>query len=259
MIPLHDTVPSRSTPFVNYLLIIICAVVFFQQITGEGSGTNLVERYGMIPARLVNPGAEISIEEYKPAPSGRPGEYEIVSRPAAPSAVPPLITLITCMFLHGGWMHFLGNMLFLFIFGDNVEDCFGHFGYLLFYLGTGILAGLAHFASMPGSTIPTIGASGAIAGVMGGYFVLYPHSKVVTLVPAFIIFFTVRLPAQVFLGIWILFQLLQSSFAPGGTEASGVAWWAHIGGFAAGFLAVVFLKNANLIRPPIPEPPTYEF
>ncbi|HBN74285.1 MAG TPA: rhomboid family intramembrane serine protease [Planctomycetaceae bacterium] len=252
MIPLHDTIPSRSTPYVNYLLMASCTIAFLIQLSQPPGAPDLVERYGMIPARVSHPDSEVMVQEYRSAQLV-PGRVELVERPAAPSAVAPFLTLATCVFLHGGWMHFLGNMLFLFIFGDNVEDCLGHIGYFLFYVGAGVLASLAHYLSMPESTIPTIGASGAIAGVMGAYFILYPHAKVMTLVPLFVIFFTVMLPAQVFLGIWIVFQLLQGTYSLGGTESSGVAWWAHIGGFLAGFLIVLSLRPLGLIRSPVPE------
>lgn len=252
MIPIHDTVPSRSTPIINYCLMGVCSLVFLMQLLQEADAPAMVERYGMIPARVSQPGAEVMVEDREYNPRVR-GGVQIVRRPAAPSAVPPLLTMVTCVFLHGSLMHFLGNMLFLYIFGDNVEDCFGHFGYLLFYLATGTLASLAHYWSMPMSTVPTIGASGAIAGVMGGYFILYPHSKILTVVPLFIIFFTMVIPAQVFLGVWILFQLLQGTFSLGGTEASGVAWWAHIGGFLAGMVAVLFLRDLNVLREPVQE------
>ncbi|TWT59480.1 rhomboid family intramembrane serine protease [Rubinisphaera italica] len=252
MIPLHDTIPSRSTPYVNYLLMASCTIAFLIQLSQPPGAPDLVERYGMIPARVSHPDSEVMVQEYRSAQL-QPGRVELVERPAAPSAVAPFLTLVTCVFLHGGWMHFLGNMLFLFIFGDNVEDCLGHIGYFLFYVGAGVLASLAHYLSMPESTIPTIGASGAIAGVMGAYFILYPHAKVMTLVPLFVIFFTVMLPAQVFLGIWIVFQLLQGTYSLGGTESSGVAWWAHIGGFLAGFLIVLSLRPLGLIRSPVPE------
>src|SRR5690606_5683097 len=127
----------------------------------------------------------------------------------------------------GGWLHLLGNMWFLYIFGDNVEDRLGHVGYLLFYLGAGVIASGVHLVTNSSSMIPTVGASGAIAGVMGGYFVLYPHSRVLTLVPIFIFIHIMVIPAPVFLGIWFLLQFFQGTFSLGAVQAGGVAWWAH--------------------------------
>jgi membrane associated rhomboid family serine protease len=135
-------------------------------------------------------------------------------------------------------------MWFLYIFGDNVEDRLGHLGYVIFYLGCGIAASFAHYLTDPGSTIPTIGASGAIAGVMGAYLLLYPHASVLALVPLGFLIQTMVIPAPFFLGLWFLMQLLQGSFAVGTAEAEGVAWWAHIGGFAAGF-AIAWLLGAT--------------
>ena len=160
--------------------------------------------------------------------------YEVENRPAAQSAVPPFLTPLTCIFLHGGWMHFLGNMWFLYIFGDNVEDRFGRWGYLLFYLASGVAASLSHLVTDPQSTVPTIGASGAIAGVMGAYLVSYPHARVLTLIPIFYIIRVEVLPAPIFLGIWFVIQLFQGVAAVTSVQTTGVAWWAHIGGFAVG-------------------------
>ncbi len=169
----------------------------------------------------------------------------------APSAVPPWLTLLTCIFLHGGWMHFIGNMWFLFIFGDNVEDRLGHVGFLVFYLAAGIAASAAHLATNPASPIPTIGASGAIAGVMGAYFYLYPHARVLTLVPIFVILQMVVLPASVFLAIWFAIQFFQGIFSVGATQATGVAWWAHIGGFAVGLAVAFGLDQLHVLRPKV--------
>jgi membrane associated rhomboid family serine protease len=140
-------------------------------------------------------------------------------------------------------------MWFLHIFGDNVEDRLGHIGYFVFYLGCGVAASAAHLFTNASSTIPTIGASGAIAGVMGGYMLLYPHARVLTLVPIFFIIEIMVLPAHVFLGIWFLLQFFQGTLSISATEASGVAWWAHIGGFAAGLLALHLLRKAGALGP----------
>ena len=239
MIPLHDNIPSRRTPIVNYALIGVTGIAFFLQLSQPHDQASLVEQYGMIPVRVTDPGADVEISEQVITETG---EVKTVERPAAPSPIPAWLTLLTCIFLHGGWLHFLGNMWFLYIFGDNVEDVFGHVQYLLFYLGCGVAASLIHMISAIDSTIPTIGASGAIAGVMGAYFLLYPHAKVLTLIPIIVIFYTVVVPAPIFLGVWFLLQLLQGTISVAGTQAAGVAWWAHIGGFVAGMAAVWILK-----------------
>jgi membrane associated rhomboid family serine protease len=155
------------------------------------------------------------------------------------------LTLVTSMFLHGGWLHFLGNMLYLWIFGDNVEDRLGHARFVLFYLLCGAAAALAHVFMNPASKIPTIGASGAIAGVMGAYFVLYPRSRVLALVPLFIIWEIIEVPAILFLGIWFLMQFFSGvgSIAAGAGERGGVAFWAHVAGFVAGMVAVLVLRK----------------
>ena len=188
MIPLRDNIPSRTTPFVNYAFIGVCTLVFLSQLGGPQGQGSLVERYGMIPARVSQPGQAIRVQDVGVVRDRLGGHRWVpIERDAAPAAVPAWLTLLTCTFLHGGWMHFLGNMWFLHIFGDNVEDRFGHVGYLVFYLATGVAASAAHFATNPASTVPTIGASGAIAGVMGAYFILYPRAKVLTIIPIFII------------------------------------------------------------------------
>jgi membrane associated rhomboid family serine protease len=245
MIPLRDTVRASRRPLVNYAVIAACAVVFVLQVRGQGdpnAGGDLVERYGMIPARVIHPDRDVIIQEQVLVQRGREVGFDVVSRPAAPSAVPPWLTLLTCIFLHGGWLHFLGNMWFLFVFGDNVEDRFGHLGYLAFYVASGVAASAVHLVTNLDSTMPTIGASGAIAGVMGGYFLLFPHAKVVTLIPLIIIFEILILPAPIFLGIWFVLQFFQGAFSLAGAEAAGVAWWAHVGGFVAGFLMTLPAK-----------------
>lgn len=252
MIPLRDNIPPRTFPFVNYSLIAACAVVFLIQLADTTDGQDhLVEQYGMIPVRVFHPNKIIILQEEKLV-RGRFGpEREVVEHELAPTDVAPWLTLLTCTFLHGGWMHFLGNMWFLHIFGDNVEDRFGHFGYLLFYLGSGIAASATHLITNASSTMPTIGASGAIAGVMGAYLLLYPHSKVLTLVPIVIFIQVFVIPAPFFLVVWFLLQFFQGTAAITAREAGGVAWWAHIGGFAAGFLVAWFLKRAGYLSPPV--------
>jgi membrane associated rhomboid family serine protease len=206
MIPLKDDIPSARFPVVNTALIAANCAVFLLEL-GMGSGLQpLMERYGIVPVRLLSAGC-----------SGWG-------------------TIITSMFLHGGWAHIIGNMLYLFIFGDNVEDAMGRARYALFYLLCGTGAAWAHVLSGPGSTMPTVGASGAIAGVLGAYLVLYPRAGVLTLIPLGIFFRIVRVPAVVVLGFWIVLQIVLGlvSLPLAGGARAGTAWFAHIGGFAAG-------------------------
>ncbi|WP_437203345.1 rhomboid family intramembrane serine protease [Planctomicrobium sp. SH664] len=251
MIPLRDNIPSRTVPFVNYALVAICCVVFFMQLKEDPNSPSLVERYGMIPARIHRPGEEIVLTDLVPERTAQGERMREVKRVAAPPAVSPILTTVTCVFLHGSWMHLIGNMWFLLIFGDNIEDRFGHLGYLLFYLGCGAVASFVHYFTAMNSTIPTIGASGAIAGVMGAYFVWYPRAHVQAIVPLFVIIQIMVLPAPLFLGIWFLMQLWQGT-AIAGPEASNVAWWAHIGGFAAGVIVAFVLGKTPVTRPANP-------
>ena len=247
MIPLRDNIPSRTTPVVTYGIIVVCVLAFLAQLAGD---RELVERYGMIPARVVDPDQRVEIVVgVRPVLTPRGVERVPVRRPAAPSAVPEWMTMLTSVFLHGGWIHLLSNMWFLFIFGDNVEDCFGHFGYLIFYLGCGVAASAAHLAINYDSPIPTIGASGAIAGVMGAYMYLYPHARVLALVPLFLFFFVTVLPASLFLGIWFLLQFFSGVAAITAANAGGVAWWAHIGGFVVGVGIAWLLNETHHLRP----------
>ncbi len=200
----------------------------------------------MIPFRVLNPDKAIEIvsQVHVQTPFG----VEVIEqvREPAESAVVPWMTLFTCIFLHGGWMHVIGNMWFLFIFGDIVEDRLGHLGYLLFYLLCGVAASACHLMIGPESTVPTIGASGAIAGVMGAYFLFYPKAQVEAVIPIFIILQMIVLPAPIFLGIWFAFQFFQGTMSGSG---SGVAWWAHIGGFVVG-LACAGLVKLTTRTPP---------
>lgn len=251
MFPLRDNIPPRTTPFVNYLMIGLCTLAFLMQLADNTDGRDeLVEAYGMVPARIQNPGEPVVVRE---TVGQRQGNRVIVvgerERELAAPKISPWLTILTCMFLHGGWMHFLGNMWFLHIFGDNVEDRFGHLGYVLLYLGCGVAAGLAHLLTNLGSPTPTIGASGAIAGVMGAYMVCYPRSMILTLIP-FIFIQVVVLPAPIFLGIWFVLQLIQGTVSFMGS-AEGVAWWAHIGGFAAGFVWAWLLKQTHHLAPKV--------
>lgn len=212
MIPIRDENPTHNTPVVVYALIAINVVVFIHQMS-LGSGLDgFFQLYAVIPQQLS--------ASFEGVPPNQP--------------IPELVTLITSQFLHGGLMHIAGNMLFLWTFGNNIEDDLGHVRFLLFYLICGVLAGLTHWFFGMQSSIPTVGASGAIAGVMGAYLIKYPQAKIVTLLPLFIIWTTVRIPAVFFLGFWFVQQAISSVASLGVAEASGVAYWAHAGGFIFG-------------------------
>lgn len=260
MIPLRDNIASQRQPVVNLLLIVICAAVFLAQLahSDRPGEPGLTVEYGMIPFRITHPGEPFEIpvkRQLVRTPWGV--EERLIVAPAGPAAVPPLLTPLTCIFLHGSWMHVIGNLWFLWIFGDNVEDRLGHGAFLVFYLATGVIASIAHLLTDPASTVPTIGASGAIAGVMGAYFVWYPHSRVQALVPFFGFLHFVEIPAPFFLGIWFLMQFLSGTLAPAG--AGGVAWWAHIGGFVAGAAIALLLAPTHFLAPKRPyRPPPFQ-
>jgi len=213
MIPLRDTIRSKNYPVINTTIIVLNVLVFFIELA-QGQGLNrFIYTYGLVPARYAVP----SISAY--FTSGQ-----------------QLFSFLSFMFLHGGFFHLLGNMWSLYIFGDNVEDKLGPLRYVLFYLLCGFASGASHLVINWHSQVPTIGASGAIAGVMGAYMVLYPKSRILTLIPFFFFFPIVEIPAVFFLGIWFIFQFL-SAAASGGQ--GGIAWWAHIGGFIFG---IIFLR-----------------
>jgi len=246
MLPLRDNIPSQTTPFVNYTVIALCTFVFIQQATGPEDQSSLIERYGMVPARVAAGDVPLVFRDVETIQTPQGPRRILVERPMASSAVPGWLTMLTCTFLHGGLLHFAGNMWFLWIFGDNVEDRYGHIGYLIFYLGCGVAASFAHYLVNRDSAMPTIGASGAIAGVMGAYLLLYPHARVLTLVPIIVIYQLFSVPAPVFLGLWFLMQFYQGAQS---ASASGVAWWAHIGGFLAGLAVTWWLEDHRHLRP----------
>ncbi len=226
MIPLRDNVPSRSVPLVNLSLIAANAAIFVYELSLGPRLEPFLSLYGVVPLKYAAPWRfpELAVGDF-----------------AAP--------FLTSMFLHGGWMHLLSNMWVLYIFGDNVEDRLGHMRYLTFYLLAGLAASLFQLVVGWGSPVPTIGASGAIAGVMGAYFLLYPYAKVVTLVPIFIFWQTIELPAFLFLGLWIWSQVYSGTMTvvAGAGRFGGVAWWAHVGGFLAGvFLIRLYLGRRRL-------------
>jgi membrane associated rhomboid family serine protease len=246
MIPLRDNIPSRTWPFVNYSFIALCTIVFLAQLSDPET---IVEKYGMIPTRVRHPDRPVRIAEEVQLVDFN--EVVVRERTLAETPFNPWLTLLTCIFLHGGWLHFLGNMWFLHIFGDNVEDRLGHVGYFLFYLICGVAASVTHLLTNAESAMPTIGASGAIAGVMGGYFLLYPRAMVLTLIPIFYFMQIAVIPAPVFLGIWFLLQAFQGTMSLSSLTEGGVAWWAHIGGFAAGFVVVLVMKSLGQTRPEV--------
>lgn len=263
MIPIRDNIPSRSVPVVNYLIILTCVLVFFVQLAAEGRhpgrrGVDLVEQFGMIPQRVLHPSRRIVVLEERPVQTWFGVQMATVERRLPPPLINPWWTMLTCIFLHGGWLHIIGNMWFLFIFGDNVEDRFGHFKYLLFYLLCGLAGSFAHLVTNAGSTLPTVGASGAIAGVMGSYFILYPRARVLTLIPIFFFLYPAEIPAPLFLGVWFVLQFLQGLTPVTAAETGGVAWWAHIGGFATGIVLTLSLLRSRTARPPVDRTITIE-
>lgn len=245
MIPLHDDMRSQRTPLVNYAMIGLCTLMFgLQLLAGPGNGS-IVEKMGMVPARLTAPaGEQILVPEQMLVETPLGLQLFEGYRPLSPAVVPEWLTLITCVFLHGGWLHFLGNMWFLWIFGDSVEDRVGHLAYAALYLGTGVIAGLCHLIVNFDSPAPTIGASGAIAGVMGAYLYMFPGARVVTLVPLLFLWPVIELPGPVFLGIWFSLQFWNGAAGVVGEAAAGVAWWAHIGGFVAGLACAAALGRS---------------
>ena len=216
MFPLSDVIPSRTTPVVTVGLIVVNALVFLFEVTLTDRQLQLFAlTYGVVPAEFT------------------------------------WTTVLTSMFLHGGWLHFLGNMLYLWIFGDNVEDRLGHVRYLLFYVFCGAAAALGQTAIQPYSTVPMIGASGAIAGVMGAYFVLFPHSRVLTAVFIFFFLDLIEIPAVFFLGIWFLMQFFSGVGSLSADAAQGgVAFWAHIAGFFVGGVGGLLWRGVEANRRP---------
>lgn len=229
MIPIGDTQPSRRVPYVTYLLIALNVFAFLVQL-GQGAAVNdFILQWGAVPARLAGWTEDPFV----------------------------LVTLLTSIFLHGGWWHLIGNMLYLSIFGDNVEDRLGHGRYLLFYMAGGVLAGLAQIWFTPGSTAPAIGASGAVAAVLGTYMVLYPRARVRVLFFIFFFIQVISIPALLVLGLWFVTQLFNGVFSLTAASAAmmgGVAWWAHVGGFVMGIIVGLLLRRRPP-RAPQPYPP----
>ena len=231
MLPIRDNVPSRTRPVVMYALVLANVAVFLYEVSLGGRGlAYLVSSLGVVPARFTGPSG----------PSPDPGNY---------------VDLFTAMFLHGSWLHLIGNMWYLWLFGDNVEDRMGHWRFLLFYLLGGVVASVTHILLNPGSTVPTIGASGAIAAVLGAYLVMFPTARILTFVP-FLFFFVIQLPAVVVLGGWFLLQLVSGLGSLGVHAAgAGIAFWAHVGGFIFGLLTVyLFARRVRPLTPRVLRP-----
>jgi len=222
MIPIRDNIPSARFPVLTLSIIALNALVFFNELKVGKHLPELLLNYGVVPARYTH--AEFA--QYFTLPQ-------------------QIFAFFSSMFLHGGWIHLLGNMWILWIFGDNVEDRLGRVRYLALYLASGIAAAALHILANPGSQVPTIGASGAIAGVMGAYFRFYPYARVETLIPPFFFGPFFVLPAVLFLGWWFLLQFFNGALSLGArTDAfSGVAWWAHVGGFLFGFGVCLFARR----------------
>ncbi len=223
MFPLKDDIPAKRFPVINLWLIIVNILCFVYELKLGSSLDRFIWGYGFIPARFL---------------SQQEANLFDVSR---------FFPVFSSMFLHGNFMHLISNMWMLWIFGDNVEDSMGRGRYLAFYLLCGVAAVIAQAWSMPVSNVPMLGASGAIAGVLGAYLLLYPRARILTLVPLFIFFYLLEVPAYFFLGVWFLIQFLQgySQLAFGSLVQGGVAWWAHIGGFVAGTVLIFFFRRGK--------------
>ena len=215
MIPIRDQIPTKRVPVINYLLITANVIVFIFQWLAGPYEEKLVYEFALIPASFLS---NISLGE--------------------------ITDIFTSMFMHAGFAHIAGNMLYLWIFGDNVEDSMGSLKYLIFYLFGGLVASLTHIFTNPGSQIPTVGASGAIAAVLGAYLILYPQSKVLTIIPLEFFLRLTMVPASIVLGLWFVLQFFSGVLSLGGPDVGGVAFWAHIGGFISGMvLAKLFARK----------------
>jgi membrane associated rhomboid family serine protease len=223
VIPLRDDNPSFRPQIVTVSFIVMCVLVWLWQLSfGAQGGQRIVYALGVVPASLL-------------------GQQQL---PPELSLVAPWMTMFTSMFMHGGWMHLIGNMLYLWVFGDNVEDSMGHGRFVVFYLLCGVAAVLAQALPDPSSTIPMVGASGAISGVLGAYLLLYPHARVLVAIPLGFILHTMRIPAGLVLVLWFGLQLLSSAMAQPGQ--GGVAFRAHIGGFIAGMILIPLFKQRRV-------------
>jgi membrane associated rhomboid family serine protease len=226
MIPLGDNVSSKRFPTVTLGLIVVNTIIFLFEVLFEPAADQMAQMFGATPSNIMT------------------GWTNPLT----------LATLVTAMYLHGGWAHLIGNMIYLWVFGDNVEDRMGHVGFFIFYTLCGVLSGMAQVLAMPTSSIPAIGASGAIAGVLGAYLLLFPRARVRTLIPLIFIYTTVHLPAVIVLGGWFLVQFLNGLASINvNVQTGGVAWWAHIGGFVVGMILMPLFRQKQ------PPSPFYEY
>ena len=221
MIPIHDDNPTHIQPYVTWTIIAICVCVFLWQFSLGGQGHRIVLSLGLIPSNLM--GTRVL-----------PPELILI---------PAWASIITSMFMHGGWMHLIGNMVYLWVFGNNVEDAMGHKRFIAFYLLSGLGAAAGQILADPSSTVPMIGASGAISGVLGAYLLLYPHARVTILLWFGFLIYPIKIRALWVLGIWIGLQFFNAAGDNGG---GGVAWWAHIGGFVAGMALIPFFRYRHV-------------
>lgn len=221
MIPISDENPVKLTPFVTWALMAACVGIYIwqSQLEGDAYGQALLH-YGFTPSTLMSP------------------QFEATGVPA----VPAVVSIFTAMFLHGSWWHLAGNMLYLWIFGNNIEDAMGHVRFLVFYLLSGVAAAMTMALMDPVSAAPMVGASGAISGVLGAYMLVYPRARVTVLIPLLLILYPFRINAVWVVGVWFAMQLLALT----GPDTSGIAWWAHVGGFAAGIVLTPFFKSAEV-------------
>lgn len=228
MFPLRDENPTETFPWVTLALIAANVAIFLYQLSLGLEGAlqeQFIQTYALIP-------------------------YEVTSGVNITPGVPPYIYLpvLTSMFLHGGFVHIIGNMWYLWIFGNNVEDTLGHYKFLFFYLLAGLGGTVGHILSSPNSQIPSLGASGAISGVLGAYLILFPRARIITLIPIFFFIQIVRLPALFLIGFWFFLQLFSGAASLTSAQSGGVAWFAHIGGFLAGFLLILVLPKRKKHR-----------
>ncbi len=222
MFPIHDDNPTRIKPYVVYILLAACVLVFFWQVSLGDQVQQAIYAFGVIPSVL----------------------FASKSLPVGLEILPAWLTIFTSMFLHGGWMHLIGNMLYLWVFGNNVEDAMGHRRFIVFYLLCGLLAALTQALLNPDSEIPMIGASGAISGVLGAYLLLHPHARILVVIPVGILIYTPWIAAYWVLGFWFVLQIINSLVNAG--EMGGVAYGAHLGGFVAGMLLIPLFKYRHV-------------
>jgi len=232
MIPLRDSTRSRTFPWLTVGFIVINVLVWAYELSLDRQElARFFFTWGLVPKRLM-------------------AELFLGAAPMAPGLPPAWLTAVTSTFIHGGWLHIIGNMLYLWVFGDNVEDRLGRPLFLVFYLAGGAAAGLAHVLAGPGAMVPTVGASGAVAGVLGAYFIAFPRARVLTLVPLGFFLTLVEVPALLFLVIWFLIQFISgiASLGVASQIQTGVAWWAHIGGFVVGVAVMAFVRATRRRR-----------